>query len=131
MLYTLGQAAKATGKAKGTIKNAINKGRISATQNESGEYQIEASELHRVYSPVQNTEQLNDVTPSDLPPAKAAEIKLLEAELKHKDEKIRMLEEDRDEWRKQAQQLLLSPPKQNGLETTSLNKPFWRRLLGR
>jgi hypothetical protein len=36
MLYTLGQAAKAVGKAKGTIKNAIDKGRLSASKNETG-----------------------------------------------------------------------------------------------
>ena len=35
-MYTMGTAAKATGKAKSTISMAINKGRISATKNEDG-----------------------------------------------------------------------------------------------
>ena len=38
MLYTLGQAAKAVGKAKGTIKNAIDKGRLSASKDDNGKY---------------------------------------------------------------------------------------------
>jgi hypothetical protein len=52
MYYTLGQAAKATGKGKTTIANAIEKGRLSAQKDDLGQYQIDAAELHRVY-PVQ------------------------------------------------------------------------------
>lgn len=110
MLYTLGQAAKAVGKAKGTIKNAIDKGRISASKNEAGEYQIDPSELHRVYPLTTEQSKMNAVTPPATPPLHSTEIKALE-------DKVRMLEtalddarQDRDEWRKQAQQLALAPP---------------------
>ena len=48
MKYTLGQAAKATGKAKGTISNAIKQGRLSAQKNDKGEYEIDAAELAQV-----------------------------------------------------------------------------------
>lgn len=123
MLYTLGQSAKAVGKAKGTIKNAIDKGRLSASKNDKGQYQIDPAELHRVYPLPTEQGNLNAIIPSDTPPSNDIEIKLLEAELKHRDEKIRMLEEDRDEWRKQAQSLLLSPPNSN----TSL----WRKIFKR
>ena len=41
MRYTLGQAAKATGKSKSTIQASIKKGRISASQNDFGQYQID------------------------------------------------------------------------------------------
>ena len=54
MYYTLGQAAKATGKGKTTIANAIEKGRLSAQKDDIGQYQIDAAELNRVY-PVQVT----------------------------------------------------------------------------
>lgn len=117
MLYTLGQAAKAVGKAKGTIKNAIDKGRISASKNEMGEYQIDPSELHRVYPLPTEQSKMNAVTPPVTPPLHSTEIKALE-------DKVRMLEtalddarQDRDEWRKQAQQLALAPPQKpvNGL----------------
>jgi excisionase family DNA binding protein len=50
--YTLGQAAKATGLSKPTISEAIKKGRISARKNESGSFEIDPSELHRVYPPL-------------------------------------------------------------------------------
>lgn len=115
MLYTLGQASKAVGKAKGTIKNAIDKGRISASRNDAGEYQIDPSELHRVYPLLTEQSNLNAVTPPNSPALNTSEIRALE-------DKVRMLEtalddarQDRDEWRKQAQQLALAPPeKQRG-----------------
>lgn len=50
-MYTLGQAAKATGKAKSSISAAIKDGTISATKNENGSYTIDPAELHRVFPP--------------------------------------------------------------------------------
>jgi excisionase family DNA binding protein len=58
MSYTLGTAAKATGKSKPTIQRAIQSGKISATRNSDGSYLIDPAELHRVYPPV--TECGND-----------------------------------------------------------------------
>lgn len=49
MSYTLGEAARATGKAKPTIARAIATGRISASRSDTGSWQIEPAELHRVY----------------------------------------------------------------------------------
>lgn len=49
MGYTLGTAAKATGKSRTSILRAIEKGKISAEKNVHGEWDIEPSELHRVY----------------------------------------------------------------------------------
>jgi hypothetical protein len=49
MSYTLGEAARATGKAKPTIAKAITSGRISAAKNDDGSYSIDPAELHRVY----------------------------------------------------------------------------------
>jgi hypothetical protein len=51
MRYTLGTAAKATGKAKSTILRAIKSGTISANKSHDGSYEIEPSELHRVFEP--------------------------------------------------------------------------------
>jgi hypothetical protein len=51
MRYTLGTAAKATGKAKSTILRAIKSGTISATKAHDGSYEIDPSELHRVFPP--------------------------------------------------------------------------------
>jgi polyhydroxyalkanoate synthesis regulator phasin len=51
MRYTLGTAAKATGKAKSTILRAIKSGAISAQKAYDGSYEIEPSELHRIFLP--------------------------------------------------------------------------------
>jgi hypothetical protein len=48
-MYTLGQAARATGKAKPTIARAIQTGRISASRADDGSWAIDPAELHRVY----------------------------------------------------------------------------------
>ena len=51
MRYTLGTAAKATGKAKSTILRAVKSGAVSAIKAHDGSYEIEPSELHRVFPP--------------------------------------------------------------------------------
>lgn len=50
-MYSIGQAARATGKSKSVIHTAIKKGTFSATKNEDGTYAIDPSELHRVFPP--------------------------------------------------------------------------------
>src|SRR5512132_3962510 len=68
MSYTIGTAARATGKAKSTISRDVKSGRISAQRQPDGSYLIDPSELHRVYPPVvfdngsENTES-NDSQP--------------------------------------------------------------------
>ena len=53
MSYSLGEAAKATGKSKATIHRAIQSHKISATKDEAtGSWLIDAAELHRVFPPV-------------------------------------------------------------------------------
>jgi hypothetical protein len=56
MSYTLGDAARATGKAKPTIAKAIATGRVSAERNEDGSYRIDPAELHRVYPMIGSVE---------------------------------------------------------------------------
>lgn len=53
MSYTLGEAAKATGRSKATIHRAIQSHKISATKNDAtGSWLIEPAELHRVFPAV-------------------------------------------------------------------------------
>ena len=110
MLYTLGQASKAVGKAKGTIKNAIDKGHLSAKKDKNGQYQIEPVELHRVYPLHTEQSKMNAVTPPDYTPLNTPEISILQAQVKLLEETLEDVRQDRDEWRKQAQQLALAPP---------------------
>jgi IS30 family transposase len=65
MKYTLGQAAKATGKAKSTILRAIKNGTLSASKGAKGSYQIDPAELHRVFeSTVAKQDVKNDTQPT-------------------------------------------------------------------
>ena len=49
MGHTLGTAAKATGLSRTAILRAIKSGKISASKNVHGEWDIDPAELHRVY----------------------------------------------------------------------------------
>ena len=46
---SLGEAARLTGHGKSTIARSIKSGRLSATRTEFGSYEIDTSELFRVY----------------------------------------------------------------------------------
>lgn len=91
MKYTLGQAAKATGKAKSTILRAIKNGTISATKRDGGAYQIDPSELHRVFDPTSAQQCVKNDTQ---PPVEHAEILRL---------KIELLEQERARERSQLE----------------------------
>ena len=53
-MYTIATAAAAVGRNKTAIKRAIDAGKISAAQDENGEWQIDPAELHRVYPPLRS-----------------------------------------------------------------------------
>jgi len=101
-MYTIGTAAKATGKAKSTISKAINNGTISATKNEDGSYSIDPAELHRVF-PVEASangpekRHLDDSEPFDL----RFENGRLQGELKQLRERMAELDTMHDRERKQ------------------------------
>lgn len=108
MTYTLGTASTATGKSKATLSRAIKKGIISAVKKDDGSYDIDPSELHRVYplkpansNPSVSTQHLS--TPDKTP--------LLEQEIQLLKDRVEELKQDRDDWKKQAQTLLLSEEK--------------------
>lgn len=112
-MYTLGEAAKATGKSKATISKAIKSGRISAWKDETGTFHIDPSELHRVYQPTVCSE--HQETPESTPWKNDIEgsIRELQARLEaayerlsDKETVIADLREDRDRWRQQATALL-------------------------
>lgn len=129
MVYTLGDAAKATGKSKATISKAIKSGRISAIKDETGTFQIDPAELHRVYPATVSNEHKETPTETSGEQEKSGLIRELQARLDaanerlaDKDETISDLREDRDKWRQQATALL----------TDQRTKPgFWSRLTGR
>ena len=107
MGYTLGQAAKETGKSKTTIRRAVDRGRLSAKKNDKGEWEIDPAELHRVYPTVEHVTvtESNGVTQAELESARR-EILLLEKHLEREREINKSIEKDRDHWRQQATALL-------------------------
>ena len=50
-MLTLAEAAKETGLTKPAILKAIQKGRVSATKDDKGQWLIDPAELFRVYAP--------------------------------------------------------------------------------
>lgn len=113
MAYTLGEAAKATGKSKATISKAIKTGRISAAKDETGTFHIDPSELHRVYPPTVSSEQELTPTYTEVNTENSGLIRELQARLEAASERladketvISDLKEDRDKWRQQATSLL-------------------------
>jgi hypothetical protein len=109
MKHTAGTAAKAVGKTKSTITKAIASGKISAVKNDSGAWEIDVAELHRVYppSPTATGEVERNGTPIRNT-GNSKEIEVLERLLKAAETQIEDVKADRDEWRKQANQLLLT-----------------------
>src|SRR4051812_12334525 len=85
MSYTLGEAAKATGKRKAALSRAIKVNRISATKSGDGSFQIYPARVHRVYSPVQ-VEQTTQQLPVNTDAT--AEIRELRAKLEAAAERI-------------------------------------------
>ena len=124
MQYSANQAAEATGKNVATITRAIKSGKLSATKDTSGAWQIDGAELSRIYplrtQSLQNLTMQNDanLTQRD----KFTETNALREELAALRERDKLkdtllenyvaqmadLKEDRDKWRQQATNLLAS-----------------------
>lgn len=127
MVYTLGEAAKATGKSKATISKAIKSGRISAVKDETGTFRIDPAELHRVYTPTVSHEQeetssapTGNTTNDGLIRELQARLDAAHERLADKETVISDLREDRDKWRQQATALLADQRPKSG---------FWARLI--
>ncbi len=143
MKYTLSQAAAATGKNKATIQRAIKSGKISASKNTSGTYEIDPSELHRTFDATtqrvmkQPNATIRNITQQgDKPHDNSAlhRIANLEKELAVAEERksgfegqMRHLSETVDDLRKRLDQ---SEGRVTALLSDQRPKGFWRRLLG-
>ena len=140
MKYTLSEAATATGKNKATIQRAIKSGRISAPKGETGSYEIDPSELHRVFPPVAqrvaptaNATMRNDAQHlhdfNDL-----QRIADLEKELAVMEERSSGLEEQKRHLTDTVDDLRKRLDSSEGRVLALLNdqrpKGFWKRLLG-
>jgi len=147
---TLGQAAKECGKQKSTILDAIRSGRLSASKDDKNQWQIDPSELFRVYPAQHNTDHITerDTTPTEHNTTTTQLAKLLENEQRERERERSMLKEqidllkdqvDRerqqaDHWRNQATMLLTHQPEQKPEPDPDPEQPvsrLWEKLFGR
>jgi excisionase family DNA binding protein len=141
---TLGQAARLTGLGKTTITRAIKAGKLSATRREDGSYEIDPSELSRVYSVHPETPETvtqsglagHHATPSATPretpetPDVTARLASLEAEVRGLKDLLAEVRQSRDEWKDQAGRLVLALPAPDQAKPEPPRRPWWRRLAG-
>ena len=100
MYFSIGQAAKATGKSKSTISKALKSGKISHIGKEGNAYKIDPAELFRVYP---KSEQRNVANEQSETPKGNTEtqhkIKVLEVQLEAANEKVNTLEADKEDYK--------------------------------
>ena len=91
MKHTLNTAAKLSGRAKSTISKAIKDGRLSATKNDKGGFEIDGSELARVFpfpAPDQSQVPASNTVNEQENKALETEVKLLREQLADRDDTI-------------------------------------------
>lgn len=143
MKYSLSGAASATGKNKTTIQRAIKSGKISASKGDNGSYEIDPSELHRVFPAVatgaiaQPTKS-NDTqhTPNTSTNSDLARVLELEKELAVAHERANGLEAQKDQMADTINDLRKRLDSSEGRITALLadsrpQRGFWSRLLNR
>jgi hypothetical protein len=140
-MLTLAEAAKETGLTKPAILKAIQKGRVSATKDDKGQWFIDPAELFRVYSPAVKKEMGETQTGSFelLLKLKEMEAKLAvtekrllnkESEIENFRAQVDDLRSERERWRIQAEQITRLLTDQR--EKEQARKPrFWDWLSGK
>ena len=128
MPLSLAEAAQATGLNKSTILRAIKSGRITGTRGPSGQWEIEAAEVHRVYPPAMAAAGRAGAFPRGAAGHAAASLaeahqRAILAEQRLADAKAALdeLRAQRDAWQAQAERLALAAP---------AARRSWRRRLG-
>jgi hypothetical protein len=129
MAYTLGQAAKACGKSKSTLSKAVKAGKISVIKNDDGSFSIEPVELFRVFPAVSQTgegeQKEHQSSPNETVGNTEKDMELIELRVKLEaaQERIKDLEQDKEDWKQQATRLLTHQPNNSG--------GLFRRLFGK
>ncbi len=85
MHLSLGQAAKETGKSKSVISNALHSGRLSGKRNDKGGWEIDPSELFRVFTKQNAKEREKEQNGT---PENPIQNILLEQEIRHLREQL-------------------------------------------
>lgn len=129
-MLSASQAAKAVGITKQGLMKAIREGRLSASKDANGAYQVDPSELFRVYEPVRpekpGTEPTTNASGHNRTEMLEREIELLKERLRDKDDvisDIRRRLDNSEEAREKLNAVLVAQSERDRV-------PFWRRLLG-
>jgi len=126
-MYSLKAAAEAVGRSKAAILRSIQKGKISAKKNALNEWEIEPSELHRVYKSVtRNSEELNDTNQNATrieTEGLHREISLLKEQIEREREISRNLFNFLDEEKEERRKLTLILTHQNNNQTIKTKSP--------
>jgi len=130
VLYSLTDAAKAVGRTRQALQMAIKKGTISAQKNALGQWEIDASELHRVYQPVKSAGGGDGQNFHVLDSEKDAQIRELRAKLESVERLAEVLQQERDDWKQQADEWRMQA-KALPASSDPPRRGFWARLLGR
>ena len=131
MKYTLKQAADASGKDKSTIQRAIKSGRISATINDLGNYEIDPSELHRVFEPVASKHGESIAKQQLATDLQQAEIDSLKAQLALQTNFISTLERLLDESNTERRNLMQLLTYEKEKPCKSDGKELWKKVFKR
>jgi hypothetical protein len=112
MKMTMGEFARQAGMNKATLSRMIKAGKISAERQENGRLLIDPSEMDRL-ADIRSTSNVshNDAVQQSVTPVETVlqrENELLREMLRDKEKQLDDLRTERDEWRKQAQTLLLT-----------------------
>jgi len=146
-LLSLNQAAKAVKKSPSTISKYLKNGKLSYISKDDDGYKIERSELLRVF-PDANSETIRENknwTPKNTKENTreykdlGTEVEILREREKLKEKEVLILESrikelqtERDDWKKQAQTLLLQhAPKEPTEKPVERSKGFWATILGK
>jgi hypothetical protein len=128
--FTLNQAAKETGRSKSTIHNAIKDGKLSAHRRDDGVFEIDASELHRVFP--QNTKVVETGTDTERLLLQQ-KIEFLERELTIKDDFVRELSRrlDSESEERKRLTLLLTHEQEQPKTVVKKDNLLWKKLFGK
>jgi hypothetical protein len=123
-VYSLAEAAEAVGRGKPALIKAIQKGRISATRNEKGEWLIDPAELHRVYPPTKSGTAAEAV-PGEREEA-GGELAALRQVIATLERQIIDLQAQRDDWKAERDRLLGMIESHTRVLTDQ--RSWWQRL---
>jgi len=137
--FTLGQAAKATGRSKAGLLDAIRSGRISASRDDKNQWQIDPAELHRVYPLIvqPNVKAEQEQTPPNTPDLthfqeKTAFLERIISGLENeRDDLRRRLDVEAEERRRLTHLLTHEPGKSSHTaQEPRPHWPHWRKVAG-